>query len=562
MKKLFCLVRVALRVNFGLSVLRPRELLKKKKDLWMAPLIGLGLVGLAPVLIYYLKGLRWVYNLLAPMGQQAAVLTFGLLAGQFLILVFGFYYVISSFYFSRDLALLVPLPVTPTQVLLSKFTVILVNEYVTAAPLVLPVLIQYGLLAKAGPRYWIEAVLVYLLLPVIPLSIVALLAVGLMRAVNVGRKKDFLIVAGSLVLMTAALGGQYWLSRSMGASVSSEAIIRLFASPDGFVQSIGARFPPSVWATRALAFGLDAPGPAGAALYLGLSLGLFAGIMAFSRRVFYRGLIGLSERGTRGKSLGRGALERKLRGGRRPVRAVFIRELRIMNRTPIFLLNGVLSAVLIPIVFIVMGKTGGGTGSDSAQLIGLLASARPETAVLGTALFMTVCACLNGTASSSFSREGAQFWMSKIIPVAPRDQVKGKILHSLGIAGLGLAAAAAAAAFVFGIKPLHLAGALALALPATFVLTVVSLMIDLARPLLVWTNPQKAIKQNLNVLLAFFADAGILFLGFWLVKALASTGMGTTLLLGAVLAVFAALGAAGYVLLGAFAERRYRAIET
>ncbi len=155
---------------------------------------------------------------------------------------------------------------------------------------------------------------------------------------------------------------------------------------------------------------------------------------------------------------------------------------------------------------------------------------------------MTICACLNGTASSSFSREGAQFWMSKIIPVAPRDQVKGKILHSLGIAGLGLAAAAAAGAFVFGIKPLHLAGALALALPATFVLTVVSLMIDLARPLLVWSNPQKAIKQNLNVLLAFFADAGILFLGFWLVRALAATGMRTAVLLGAVLAVFAALG--------------------
>ncbi|MCX6559086.1 MAG: hypothetical protein NTZ26_01100 [Candidatus Aminicenantes bacterium] len=562
MRKLLCLVRVALRVNFGLSVLRPREILKKKKDLWMVPLIGLGLVGLAPVLIYYLKGLRWVYNLLVPMGQQAAVLTFGLLAGQFLILVFGFYYVISSFYFSRDLALLVPLPVTPTQVLLSKFTVILVNEYITAAPLVLPVLIQFGLLAKAGPRYWIEAAFVYLLLPVIPLSVVALLAVGLMRTVNVGRKKDFLIVAGSLVLMSAALGGQYWLSRSMGSSVDPQAIIRLFTSPDGLVQTIGARFPPSVWATRALAFGFQAPGPVGAFFYLGFSLGLFAGIIAVARLFFYRGLIGLSERTSRRKTLTRGLLDRKVSGGRRPVRALFLRELRIMNRTPIFLLNGVLSAVLIPIVFVVMGKTGGGRGSDSAQLVGLLASAKPATAMLGTALFMTICACLNGTASSSFSREGAQFWMSKIIPVAPRDQVKGKLLHSLTIAGLGLIAAAAAGAFVFGIKPLYLAGALAVALPATFLLTAVSMMIDLARPLLTWTNPQKAIKQNLNVLLAFFADAGVLFLGFWLVMALVKTGMGTTALLAVVLAVFLVLGGAAYVLLAAFAERRYRAIET
>ena len=68
MKKLLRLVRVGLRVNFGLSVLRPRELLKKKKDLWIVPLIGLGLVGLAPVLVYYLKGLRWVYDLLVAAG--------------------------------------------------------------------------------------------------------------------------------------------------------------------------------------------------------------------------------------------------------------------------------------------------------------------------------------------------------------------------------------------------------------------------------------------------------------------------------------------------------------
>jgi radical SAM superfamily enzyme YgiQ (UPF0313 family) len=37
-------------------------------------------------------------------------------------------------------------------------------------------------------------------------------------------------------------------------------------------------------------------------------------------------------------------------------------------------------------------------------------------------------------------------------------------------------------------------------------LTAVGMAVDLARPLLDWTNPQKAIKQNLNVLLALFAN--------------------------------------------------------
>ena len=41
---------------------------------------------------------------------------------------------------------------------------------------------RLGVLAKAGPGYWISAFLVYLLLPVIPLAIVSLLVVGMMRA--------------------------------------------------------------------------------------------------------------------------------------------------------------------------------------------------------------------------------------------------------------------------------------------------------------------------------------------------------------------------------------------
>jgi ABC-2 type transport system permease protein len=48
---------------------------------------------------------------------------------------------------------------------------------------------------------------------------------------------------------------------------------------------------------------------------------------------------------------------------------------------------------------------------------------------------------------------------------------------------------------------------------------VVSLLIDLLRPYLNWDNPQKAIKQNINVVLAMLAGGGIyalIFLAGWL----------------------------------------------
>jgi ABC-2 type transport system permease protein len=560
MKKFLLLVRTGLRVNFGLSLIKPKYLFRDKKDLWMVPLVGLGLIGLIPVLFYYVRFTARLYGWLAPLGQQAALLTFALLMGQFLVLTFGFYYVISAFYFSRDLEILVPLPLAPSQVLMSKFTVILINEYLTVSPIVLPVFITYGVQSGGGAGYWARAAATYLLLPVIPLAVVSILVVGLMRLVNFGRKKDALILAGSLFLMTVAIGGQFMLNRSVGAAPDRAAVIRFLTASDGLVQQVGSKFPPSIWASRALAYGTTAPGPENAFLSAGVSLLLFVGLFLAARSFFYRGLVGLSEQTARRRTLSRERLERGVGSGSRPVRAMFVRELRIMNRTPIFLLNGVLSVILIPVLFVIMWNTGK-RASDAAALMALVRSADATVAVIAAALFMTISGSLNGTSSSAFSREGGQFWISKIIPVSPADQVRGKFLHSYAIALLGIAASALVVLFVFHLSPAVVLAAVALAMAASFVLTAVGMIIDLARPLLSWTNPQKAIKQNFNVLLALFADFGVLFLLFLVVRLFGRmgwTGWGTP---AALFVLLTALSAAAFQMLKAFAARRYRDIE-
>jgi ABC-2 type transport system permease protein len=563
MTPLGSLVRVALRVNFGLSVLRPKHLLSHKRDFWMIPLFVLGAASIGPLIYYYLKIIKALYGWLVPTGQQAVLLTAAVLLGEFFILIFGFYYVISAFYFSRDLEILIPLPLTPAQVMLSKFTVILVNEYLTVALLVLPVFISYGVLSKGGPVYWITAAFVYALLPVIPLAIVSLLVVGLMRVVNLGRKKDVLIIVGSLVLMTAALGFQYWFSRSADAAPSPEAIARTLASSDGLIRSVGRIFPPSIWATQAMAHGLAGSGLANTLLFIAVSAGLFLGLLVAAEKLFYRGLVGLAEAAVRGKVLRREALAARLSSGRRPVRAIFGRELRIMNRTPIFLLNGVLSVILIPVIFVLMSSTGSQRSDTSylPQLVRALGSKNPATAILASALFMALCGCLNGTSFSTFSREGGQFWMSKVIPVAPRDQAKGKLLHSYAIAALGIAAATVVVVLVFRPQAAVVAAALVVSAGGAFVLTTLGMMIDLSRPLLVWTNPQKAIKQNLNVLLALFADLGVFVLMFLIVKFLGKAGLSGNALVAAVFVFLSALSVLGYRLLLAFADRRYPEIE-
>jgi hypothetical protein len=63
----------------------------------------------------------------------------------------------------------------------------------------------------------------------------------------------------------------------------------------------------------------------------------------------------------------------------------------------------------------------------------------------------------------------------------------------------------------------------------------------MARPLLNWTNPQKAIKQNLNVLFATLVDVGSIALPGCFSNALVKQGLGTIAIVVILLAVLAML---------------------
>ncbi|MFO7733842.1 MAG: hypothetical protein R6X21_09345 [Candidatus Aminicenantes bacterium] len=565
--KLRTVVRAGLKSNFGLSVLRYR-LFKEKKDRWLVPVFGLAAAGVLPALYGWVLLIKSAYAALAPIGQERALLSLGVLAGQSLILLFGIFYVISAFYFSRDLEMLVPLPLRPAEVMTSKFAVIAINEYLTVAVIVLPVMIVYGALAKAGPGYWINAILVYLALPVIPLALVSVAVVVLMRFINIGRKKDALILAGSILLIVLVLALQITLGRSFGGEdpgSGAEAVAAFFTSPNSLLHRVGAVFPPGIWATKAVAEGFRGEGPANLLLFLGVSIALFALMVTAAERLFYKGLVGLAETSGKKRRLTSDEMSRRMSSGRRAVAAVFGREWKIMNRTPIFLLNGTLVVILFPALFILMttiNPGNGGDGSDSMALLRALTSANPLPAILATALFMTICGSINGTSSSTFSREGAQFWISQVIPVSPREQAAAKFLHSYLVAVLGVVTAGAAAAVFLHVKAVHLAAAAALALVAGVLLTAVGMIIDLARPLLDWSNPQKAIKQNLNVLLAILADIGVLTAVFFGVKAAVKAGASTSAVLAGLFIALTVLSAAGYRALLKFADKRYPEIES
>ena len=326
MKSFMSLLKTNLNVHFGISALKYRYF-KEKKRLWEPVLIAFAvIVGGGSLVLLYSLLLLGVFMGGQVLGQPEIVLTFAFMATQLLILVFGIFYIMSAFYFSNDMTILIPLPLKPSEVLGVKFMTILISEYLIALPALLPAFIIYGTGTGANIFYWIKGLILVLTSPILPLVIAAIFVILLMRFVNIRKSKDVMVVIGSLLGLFLGLGVNF-LAQKMPEGNEEEFIKNLIESNTGLIESIGNKFPPSIWAT----LGLSSPGWQGFAyflLFIGLSLVLFAALLWLGNRFFYQGYISGQDVQRKGKSLSRKALRNanKVSG---PVQALFRREWKL-----------------------------------------------------------------------------------------------------------------------------------------------------------------------------------------------------------------------------------------
>ena len=131
--------------------------------------------------------------------------------------------------------------------------------------------------------------LVYLALPIIPLAIVSLIVVAMMRFINISRKKDILILVGGIAVLAAAIGFQFLTQKARNRNVSAQQMAAFLTSPDSLLKRIGSNFPPSIWATKAIADGFSTEGLINLAVFLATSLLLFGAMIVVAEKLFYKG---------------------------------------------------------------------------------------------------------------------------------------------------------------------------------------------------------------------------------------------------------------------------------
>lgn len=169
----------------------------------------------------------------------------------------------------------------------------------------------------------------------------------------------------------------------------------------------------------------------------------------------------------------------------------------MLFKTPIYLMNSVGGVVIVPILLVMSLLT---SGSDTEVLRGILQS-NEFFVDLGGAGMLMLLGMLNSIGVTTFSREGKNLWIQRTLPIKARDQIIGRVMASMAIQGLGAIFLLASLYLILPLSLFSIAYILVSGAIGSILMSLLGMTIDIMRPMRDWTNPQQAMKQNLNVLI-------------------------------------------------------------
>ncbi len=470
-------------------------------------LLALVVISLIPWITMVVMLISKLYAPMAAIGQEGVILGLGCALSSLMIFFFGIFYVINVFYFAQDIDLLLPLPLKPWHIMGAKFAVTLLFEYLTQLLILAPLLITYGVMSQAGVNYYFLAAVVFLMLPIVPLVLAALLAMMLMSLLPIARNKDaFRIWAGSLGLFLA-LGFNFILQKSFGKMKPEEIIALLQSGKNSMVQLVTRLFPGIHWGVAALLQKGALAGWGYAVLFMLLAVVILTALLLLGNRFYFRGAMGGSESQGAKRGVNTTDME-KLKTSQSPFRALFLKEWLVLIRTPAYFMNCVLVNFMWPLIFLFAVLSG--SSDQLTQLRAFLGENTPVELFILLALGVgLLTGGMNGTSATGLSREGAQFYFSKTLPADYRVQINAKMAIAFALSFCGFVALVVALAWMLKLGFVPVAVALAGASLGNMLAAQTGMLFDIHFPKLVWDNEYKAVKQSWSLILNMLVCSGL-----------------------------------------------------
>jgi ABC-2 type transport system permease protein len=450
--------------------------------------------------------------------QEGILLSLIFSLGSTISFFFGVYTIMNVFYFSEDIEVILPLPFKSSEIVFGKFAAALINMYIYTGMLILP-LIAYGIESRASIMYYLYGIIALVVTPILPMIYASLICMILMRFTNLSKHKDaFRMVSGCLSLVLIV--GFNYFNSNMGKSVDSGEMLQKMSEGNNSLLNV----MNSIFITDKLtSFGLLYNNHINGLLYIVLSL--LIGVTAFliyyfvGGKLYMKGIIGISEAYSKRENILENGKADKLTKKNSPIKALVIRDIKIIFRTPQFFINCVAMLLYMPAI-LGMGIFSKGQLSHIRNLLSSNGTSLYRFAIVAAFIVGTTCVMGGGAGSTALSREGRDFLVSKYIPVHYKTQLYSKIISSLCINQIGTIIVAIILILV-GASPILFVLGLISSFAGIFFVTIFGMYIDYRSPKLNWENEKAMYKNNympLFIMLIIFVQGALLVILALIIK--------------------------------------------
>lgn len=390
------------------------------------------LMGLATVGVSY--GLSKIFILGFLINRELLALV--LLLTQLVSLAFAVGNIINTLYLNNDNELLFCLPVTPNQLFVSKLLMIYVNELAVNAAISIPLFVTLGLFSSFGIGYYISLIPLLLLLPILPIVAAAFLSIPIMAVIKFLKKHTFL----SIIVIFSLVAVCLWAYISLIGSIATDfnitskqyetvreinaAIAAVGNKIIIYYQVAGAMLSISNW------------------YYFPLFMLICAAVsvftIMFTRYSFFKMAMSNLEntiRPTGKKTKAKHFRKHSILG------SLFIKETLCVFRSSADVFEYFLFTILMP--FIVF--------SYDKLLMSITVNQAGVNMIAGAhVMVVAILAMLSNISSASaISRDGGNFYTSKIIPVDYYSQMFAKFLFNAAFTLTALIITAVVSAFIY-----------------------------------------------------------------------------------------------------------------
>ena len=468
---------------------------KKKRKFNKSLLLLLIAISFSPIMVSLVLMSKEMYKTLETVNQGNIVIASSFMAGSIVVLVFGMFYTISSYYMAKDIPNYLYLPLKAEEIIISRFLATLMYEYLTLIIFVVPVVIGCGIGGSFNFIFYIIGFFIFMILPILPLSISSIVIIIIMSFSKKAINKDRYTLISGLLGLAIGLGINFSL-QALFTKMDDPTMIKGLISKGqtDLINNISSYFPGIKNATYAI-INYDV---LQLIIFVGIAIIAFLCFVFVAKKLYFKGVLGISQQAAKRKY---DIINKEFSNQKNKMLAYTLKELRLIFRTPIYFMNLVLMDYLMPIIFIIAIISS--NSMDKLIMIVKVIVTKSDMAgiIIGLVfVFFVFLSSMNGVTATCISREGEQIYIMKYLPISIKQQVNAKLLSGLIVSLTVMIAVVILFSIILKISVLITLLLLLSGSNGVIFTRLSGLYIDLTRPKLRWNSEVESVKHNMNLL--------------------------------------------------------------